>query len=216
MSPRTRLEAAAKEDRQHELVLAAFNQIAARGFEGLRTREVAAEVGVNIATLHYYFPTKEALVRGAVHHALGRFRTTLIAKGGATDLLRSHFEGLRRLGREEPQLFAVMGELALRAVRDPGIAAIMREIDETWHATLRGLIRRAQKDGALDKKIDPSDAAALIVATLKGVYLLPAVSLRQERLTQALRQLERWLGITRGRTSVASVASRRTALRPVE
>ena len=204
------------EPRRDELVRAAYGLLAERGFEGLRTREIAGAVGVNIATLHYYFPTKEALVRGVVHHALGRFRTTLTAEGGSTDLLRSHFAGLRRLGREEPQLFAVMGELALRAVRDPGIAAIMREIDETWHATLRGLLRRAQKDGALDKKIDPSDAAALIVATLKGVYLLPAGSLRQERLTQALRQLERWLGITRGRTSLASVAPRRTLPRPVE
>ena len=53
-----------KEDRQQALVLAAFNQIAERGFEGLRTREVAAGVGLNIATLHYYFPTKEALIRG--------------------------------------------------------------------------------------------------------------------------------------------------------
>jgi AcrR family transcriptional regulator len=39
--------------RRQELVLAAFHQIAERGFEGLRTREVAAEARVNIATLHY-------------------------------------------------------------------------------------------------------------------------------------------------------------------
>ena len=31
-------------------MLAAYREIAERGFEGLRTREVAAEVGVNIAT----------------------------------------------------------------------------------------------------------------------------------------------------------------------
>ena len=57
-------------DRRSALVLAAYRQIAARGFEGLRTREVAAEVGVNIATLHYYFPTKEKLIEGVVEHAM--------------------------------------------------------------------------------------------------------------------------------------------------
>jgi len=41
-----------KERRRQELVHAAFNLIAEHGFEGLRTRDVAAEVGVNIATLH--------------------------------------------------------------------------------------------------------------------------------------------------------------------
>ena len=52
------------ESRRHDLVQAAFRGIAERGFEGLRTRDVAADAGVNIATLHYYFPTKEALIRG--------------------------------------------------------------------------------------------------------------------------------------------------------
>lgn len=41
--------------------------------------------------------------------------------------------------------------------------------------------------------------AALIVATLKGVYLLPEASSRPERLSTALRQLERWLGLTASR-----------------
>src|ERR1700737_998675 len=66
MSPvaSTRPVRSRKEDRLKALVQAAFNQIAERGFEGLRTREVAAGVGLNIATLHYYFPTKESLIRG--------------------------------------------------------------------------------------------------------------------------------------------------------
>src|SRR5205809_67708 len=63
-------EAAAQKDRRGALVRAAYNQIAERGFEGLRTREVAGEAGVNIATLHYYFPTKEKLIEGVVEHEL--------------------------------------------------------------------------------------------------------------------------------------------------
>src|SRR2546425_8204379 len=126
-----------KEKRRQELVKAAFNLLAEHGFEGLRTRDVAAEVGVNIATLHYYFPTKEALIRGVVGHAMGRFRSTFSGRGSAATQLRRHFRGLRSLARDEPALFAVMGELALRARRDPGMASILRETDELWHATLR-------------------------------------------------------------------------------
>src|SRR2546427_9268738 len=106
-------------ERQEELVAAAYQLVASRGFEGLRTRDVAGEVGVNIAMLHYYFPTKEALIRGVVGHAMGRFRSTLSGRGSAATQLRRHFRGLRRLAHEEPELFAVMGELALRARRDP-------------------------------------------------------------------------------------------------
>src|SRR5947208_9570069 len=41
-----------------------------------RTRDVAAKVGVNIATLHYYFPTKEKLIRGVVGYARSEEHTS--------------------------------------------------------------------------------------------------------------------------------------------
>src|SRR2546427_5991314 len=181
-------------ERQEALVQAAYRLLAERGFEGLRTRDVAARVGVNVATLHYYFPSKEALIQGVVGHAMGRFRSTLAADGSSAARVRGHFAGLRRLAREEPELFAVLGELALRAPRDPAIAAIVRRTDDVWHATLRGLLRRAQRDGALATTADPDEAAGVVVAALKGVFMLPAAG-KSRRLARTLAQLERWLGL---------------------
>src|SRR4030081_2820915 len=132
-----------REDRRQALVPAAFNQIAERGFEGLRTREVAAGVGLNIATLHYYFPTKETLIRGVVAHAMERFRSTLAPHGSPSDQLRNHLRAVRKLLRDEPEVGAVMGELALRSARDAAIAAIMTEMYDAWHTTMRSLLRRA-------------------------------------------------------------------------
>src|SRR5438270_13617116 len=93
--------------RREALVRAGYDQLARRGFEGLRTRDVAAAAGVNIATLHYYFPTKEALIGGILEHTMQRFRTTITPSASRGDLLRAHFDGLRRLVAEEPELFAV-------------------------------------------------------------------------------------------------------------
>jgi AcrR family transcriptional regulator len=186
--------AASRENRRQALVQAAFNQVAERGFEGLRTREVAAEVGVNIATLHYYFPTKEALIRGVVELSMQRFRSTLTPHGSSADQLRNHLRAVRRLLGDEPQLGAVMGELALRSARDPAIAAIMEETNGAWHRTVRGLLRRAARDGHLRAELDSDDVASLVLATLTSMTL-PAVA-GPARADQALRQLERWLGIT--------------------
>src|SRR6266536_1216517 len=119
-------------DRRQALVAAAFQRIASEGFEGLRTRDVAADAGVNIATLHYYFPTKEALIRGVVGHAMGRFAATLSGEGTPAEQLRHHLRGVRRLVAQESELFAVMGELALRSVRDPAVAAVFGETSEAW------------------------------------------------------------------------------------
>ena len=198
-------EAVAQKDRRGALVRAAYNQIAERGFEGLRTREVAREAGVNIATLHYYFPTKEKLIEGVVEHAMERFRTTLAPHGSPSDQLRNHLRSVKRLVQEEPQLGVVMGELALRSARDPGIARIMRETNEGWHRTVRGLLRRAVKEANLRPEIDSDEVAAMVVSTLRNLTLPMASS--GARGDQALRQLERWLGVGPARVRLRGTSS---------
>ena len=61
------------DERRRALVQVAYDLIAEGGFEGLRTRNVAARVGVNIATLHYYFARKEDLIQGVVEYLLQQF-----------------------------------------------------------------------------------------------------------------------------------------------
>jgi AcrR family transcriptional regulator len=186
---------AAPEKRRQELVLAAYREIAEHGFEGLRTREVAAEVGVNIATLHYYFPTKESLIQAVLEHAMGRFRTTLTPHGSPSEQLRNYLRAVRKLLLDEPELGAVMAELALRSVRDRSTGRIMNAMYDTWHVTVRGLLRRAVKEGTLKAQMDSDAVAALIVATLTSMTL-PVMG-DATRGDQALRQLERWLGLSR-------------------
>jgi AcrR family transcriptional regulator len=181
------------EKRRQELVQAAYSQIAERGFEGLRTREVAAEVGVNIATLHYYFPTKESLIRGVLEHAMDRFRSTLAPHGSPADQLRNHLRAVRDLLRAEPELGSVMAELALRSARDESIQAIVTETFEAWYTIMRGLLRRGVREGKLRPELDSEGVAALIIATLTSLTL--PVTSSSEHGDHALQQLEKWLGI---------------------
>jgi AcrR family transcriptional regulator len=192
------------EPRREALVSAAFAEIARRGFEGLRTREVAGAVGVNIATLHYYFPHKEDLIKAVVARALARFRDTLGGRGPAAEQLRSHFQGVRRLAREEPELFSVMAELALRATRDPSLRGLMRKADDAWLATLRALLTRARDEGALPPEVDVEGIAPVIIAALRGTFMLP--SPRPEQVERTIRQLESLVGlrpVARGRARVS-------------
>ena len=57
------------------------------------------------------------------------------------------------------------------------------------------LLGPAVKDGALPAGRNPSDVAALVMATLRGLYMLPPESRNPKRGEQALRELERSLGI---------------------
>jgi AcrR family transcriptional regulator len=186
------------EPRRQALVMAAYRRVARAGFEGLRTRDVAADVGVNVATLHYYFRTKEALIRAVVGHAMERFRTTLVPGHSPGAQLEAHFLGVRRLVRNEPELFAVMGELAQRSARDPAIAAIFKETHDAWHTTLRGLLRHARAEGFLAHDLDPDATAAMVIATFRGMFMLPSATTTPRHLEQALNQLEQFIGVAKG------------------
>lgn len=190
MEPET---GAPSQPRREVLIQAGYDQLAQRGFEGLRTREVAAAVGVNIATLHYYFPTKEALIVGILEHTMGRFRTTIAPAASRGDLLRAHFDGLRRLVQDEPEIFIVIGELALRSSRDPGIADLFGRAIETWHRTMRSLIESASKDGSLSVHADNDAQASLVVSAVMGACIIPLN--RSDGLAETFRALEDSLGM---------------------
>src|SRR5690606_38550017 len=72
--PATRTRLAADE-RRKLIVDIALESLATDGFEGLRTRDVAASAKINTATLHHYFPTKEDLVRAVADRLIERFRS---------------------------------------------------------------------------------------------------------------------------------------------
>lgn len=191
--PAVKHKPAISERRRQELIQAAYNAIAERGFEGLRTRDVADQVGVNIATLHYYFPTKESLIRGVVDHAMSRFLTTLAPHGSPPDQLRNHLRAVRQLLLDEPELGAVMGELALRSARDEQLQPVLEEMFVSWHTTMRGLLRRAVREGGLRSELDTAGVASIVMATLTA-FMLPVMRGTQVG-DQALGQLERWLAV---------------------
>src|ERR1700757_4991719 len=105
--------------RRDSLGRAAFACLAADGFEGLRTRSVADRAGVNIATLHYYFPTKEALIGGVADFFA--FRVIMLhappvpqTGSAALDRLHQEFADACFYRAEHPELAAVLFELQLR------------------------------------------------------------------------------------------------------
>ena len=59
--------------RRREIVHAAYQAVAEKGFEGLRMREIAKRAGIDHSTLHYYFSGKEALIDGVVDYIVQAF-----------------------------------------------------------------------------------------------------------------------------------------------
>lgn len=187
--------------RRRALVEAAFRRLADLGFEGLRTRDVAADAGINVATLHYYFPTKESLIRAVVLHGLQRFAVALPRGGSPAEQLRTHLETVREILKTDRHLTQVLGEVTLRAPRDQGIAEVFDASDTRWNAVLRDILQAGVATGEFPADLNVPGAAALIVAAIRGVSLPSSPTTRTARIDETFGQLERWLGLAESTTT---------------
>lgn len=192
----------ARADRRRELTRIAYYQLAERGFEGLRVRDVANAAGVNIATLHYYFPTKEDLIYAVIGYLAEQFQVPAVAppagkEVSALEELRWEFADLRERIRTAPEQIAVLAELHARARRDPNLAAALRGLDAGWQGYLAGIIERGIREGIFRSDVEPFQAAEAIVAQMKGIgypLLSDPDPARADRLVAELaEQVEHWL-----------------------
>jgi AcrR family transcriptional regulator len=180
-----------KPDRRQALILAAYRAIAEKGFEGLRVREVAADVGMNGATLHHYFPTKEVLIQSVVEYVIARLSLAFADLSGTpAEQLHAHLTRLHRLMQEEPALFVVLTEINLRAQRDPVLHYLVQQ-ENIWHERLVSILQAGVEQQNWPPDLDPTTTAAAIIALIEGASLWAAIL--PDRAEHALRQLEQWL-----------------------
>ena len=161
------------ERRRRELLDAAFALIAEKGLEGLRTRDIAARASVNVATLHYYFATKEALIVALVRHVRDVFmapeeRRAKSPKDHPLAHLAAHLASAWRSFEENPQLATVLLELTLRARRDKVARQTLRAIHASWNGLVETILRQGVAAGDVRKDIDLRLGAAIVTSFIMG------------------------------------------------
>ncbi|MBV9879191.1 MAG: TetR/AcrR family transcriptional regulator [Gemmatirosa sp.] len=177
------------------LAKAAFDLVAERGFEGLRTRDVAARVGVNVATLHYHFATKDDLVVGVARYLAESYAIHRPAHapptGGAVERLRNEIADARQLRLEHRPLQRVSLELRMRSERDPALRAAVDGLASEWRTSIEGILRDGVREGAFRADLDPAAGASLVLAVLWGAA--PLLDVDAGAFDAACAELERAL-----------------------
>jgi AcrR family transcriptional regulator len=188
------------EDRRQQIVETAFAMVAEKGFEGFRTRDVAAGAGINSATLHHYFPTKEALVGGVAGYLEARYRrgrpSEPTTDDDATDddapaalrRLRQEFADVAFFWREDPQTWAVSREFLLRAARDEVVANVVTRLNERWCASVERVLTDGRDARVFRAGLDPAAAALAVVGALWGSVVLTHPT--RERFDAVCREIE--------------------------
>jgi AcrR family transcriptional regulator len=191
---RTRLK---PDERRRLIVEAAFKAVAQEGFEGLRTRDIAASVGINSATLHHYFETKQDLIDAIAERLAQRLQTERAPWTGQeasadVDPFARQFEDLVFYQAEAPDLLAVYREFVARAPRDAAIRALVDKLHAHWKASIMAALSQAQAQSVLRADIDLDAAAGLVLSAAWGLVAQIFVSTTELRAAaEQLRLLMR-------------------------
>ena len=163
---------APNDDRRAAIAKAARELIVEKGVEGLRTREIAERVGINVATLHYHVPTKEALIELVAESLQLFFRGQSIARPrahlSAHQKMDLEFVDFREVALERPEIMLVFSELMERARRDERIAEAILPIKKKWRQILVDLLSEGVSEGAYRKDLDPDAFATVLMSSMIG------------------------------------------------
>jgi hypothetical protein len=142
-------------------------------------------------------PCKEDLIRGVVDRVHKELANVPLVPVGAPGMpleeLRREFADIERQQRETPEIFVVLFELSLRALRDPAIHQMLAEMDAGWQSYVEEYLADGVRQGIFRADLDVPAAAAALVATIKGCIVQLAILRRTFPLDHVAAEFERWL-----------------------
>ena len=167
----------------------AQNLIQSRGFNAFSYADIAKEIGIKTASIHYHFPSKSDLVRNLVERYRSSILTSLkqieLSNSTAHEKLRSFLDLYLDKLHEEQTCLCVMLASDIHTLASEVQIEIKGFIaeNEGWLATV---LRGGRNDGSLKIDGNVELKAKLFFSTVQGALLL----------SKALNSGERFMAIS--------------------
>jgi TetR/AcrR family transcriptional repressor of nem operon len=149
--------------------------VQSRGFNGFSYADVAAELGITKASLHYHFPGKAELGQALIGRYAARFAEALeqIDAGGANApaKLAAYARIYADVLREKRMCLCGMLAADYDTLPEPMRYAVLRFFDanEGW---LTNVFEQGHVEGSIHLDGSPGDAAQALVGGLEGALLI--------------------------------------------
>lgn len=162
-----------------------------RGFNGFSFRDVAADVGIKSASIHYHYATKADLAEATAHAYRQAFKDAVeqINAPSAPDRLRAYGALFVTTLREQGRL-CLGGVLAADIMSLPDqvrdeVALFFTEQND-W---VEAVVRDGQAAGDLRTDLDAAIYAKMFVASLEGAMMVSRGLQKPQDLEAALEML---------------------------
>jgi len=162
-------------DRRTEILEAAIRVLARDGLAQASTRKLAAEAGINQATLLYHVGSKDELLLAVLREMMRQTREIAVAAAEEDLPLREAIaNSLRAFWHHveaTPELQVMQYELTLYALRNPEAAWLAREQYRGYCEVVEGVLHAACERQGVTGAIPLDALARFIVGGLDGLIL---------------------------------------------
>lgn len=166
------------------LVDGALRVLLRKGYEGTRVAEIASEAGVTPAAIYNHFSSKEELLVAAITAQAPDLVGELLAAEGEDLAVVDVFRQIgSMLVAHVPTLAPLLSELVALSARDEAVRTVVRREIGGREATVRDLVRLAQRADQIDPRLDAAALSRLV--TLLGLGANAAATIDLEPVDDA-------------------------------
>jgi AcrR family transcriptional regulator len=161
------------DQRRKQMLQAALEVIAERGYADTRIADVAERAGTSPALVIYYFKTKDQLLTEAIRFAEDSWYETGTSRMAGIDTAAGRLEELVAMSclpeadTEPHDSWLVWLDVWAQAVRHPEVGGVRQKFDERWRETISSLVLEGQEAGEFGP-VDPAEFAVTLSALLDG------------------------------------------------
>lgn len=187
-------------EREHAILRAACRVVVREGAHGLRMATVASEAGVSKALVHYYFSTRQELLRKAFAYADASLNDSVEADlvllaTGRERVERMLLAGLEAGTPSEDQR-SLWNEVWSGLRYDDELRPLVADRYRTWVDRLLALVEEGRADGSIGAQVEAVGAATRLGAVADGLDSMLYLGLVDHERALALghEAVERELG----------------------
>jgi AcrR family transcriptional regulator len=169
------------DQRREQMLRAALEVIAERGYPETRIADVAERAGTSPALVIYYFKTKDQLLTEAIRFSEDTWYEAGTSRMAAISTAAGRLEELVAMSclpeadAEPKSSWLLWLDLWAQAVRHPEVAGVRQKFDERWRETICSLVAEGQEAGEFGP-VDPADFAVTLSALLDGLAVQIALA----------------------------------------
>jgi TetR/AcrR family transcriptional repressor of nem operon len=145
------------------------------GFNGFSYADIAAELKITTASLHYHFASKQDLGQALIERYTVRFSAALqrieAETSDALVRLRAYADLYAGVLRERRLCLCGMLAAEFQTLADPVRDSVLHFFDEN-EVWLARVLTEGREDGTLAFACPPEEAARMVVAGLEGAMLI--------------------------------------------